>query len=543
MHLRPLALLVLGCAAPLAAQNINGQVTDLRNGSPLAGALITLEAAGSARLDSVRTAADGTWSLLLSGIASEDTPELPHTARLHGNYPNPFNPATTISFELPRDGTVRLAVFDALGRLVDERGAHLGAGVHRIAWQARGAAGIYFYTLHFGNQVLRGKMVQLDGGSGTGLGDFSGGGAEPAAAVARKSFGAASYRLIFDSFGYCADTLETALNGGEFIARTLESIHDHALVADLHNDILERMIGNTSYHLLDRHTWWQTDLPRMQEGGIDLQLMAVWVDPSEYPTHPFSAAMAMLDRLEREAALTAGGLRQVGSAGEIGSSASTVDYFIGVEGGHAIEEDLANLYTLYHRGMRMLTITWNNSTSWAASCEDANKYTVGLSDFGRRVIHACDSLGIVIDVAHTGPKTIEDILAITRNPIIDSHTGAYGLRAHKRNLTDAQIKAIAAGGGVIGVVFYPPFIAASGRPATIATVIAHIDYIVHLAGIDHVALGSDFDGVSDNLPSGLGSTADLPNLTLELLKHGYSRAEVEKILGGNVRRVWKTIHP
>jgi len=542
MSSRTLLVILLGLTAPLTAQTISGKITDRKDGTPLAKALVTLEPLESGTIDSVRTGADGTWSLLITSIEQNDVSHLPRQAQLHANYPNPFNPSTTISFSLPRSGTVRLEVYDALGRLVDARTASLDAGAHRIPWSARGAAGLYFYLLHFENQTLRGKMVQLDGGGGGGLGSFAAGGGEVQSAGEMAEIAKSGiYRLTFSSFGYCPDTLETGLSGSEYIPRTLEHIHDHTLVADLHNDILERMIGDASYHLVDRHSWWQTDLPRMREGGIDLQVLAVWVDPDAYPTHPFNVALDMFDRLESEVSLTAGGLQPVLRAEEIGAATQAIDYIIGVEGGHVIEDDLNKLYDLYHRGMRIFTFTWNNSTRWAASCDDLNKYTVGLSDFGRRVVRACDSLGILIDVAHAGPKTIEDILATTRNPIIDSHTGTAGLRAHKRNLSDDQIRAIAAGGGVIGVIFYPPFIAASGRPATIATVIAHIDYIVHLVGIDYVALGSDFDGVSDSLPAGLRSTADLSNLTVELLKHGYNRVEVEKILGGNFLRVCKQV--
>ncbi len=542
MSSRSLFYILFCLTAPLAAQSISGRITDRKDGAPLAHALVTLEPPGGSGLDSIRTGDDGSWSLLLSGMDQEEPAQLPRQAQLYANYPNPFNPSTTIGFSLPRSGMVHLRIYDALGRLADARGASLEAGVYRITWTARGAAGLYFYLLHFEDQILRGKMVQLDGSGRGGLGSFAAGtGAFDAEGSIGKIAQEGIYRLTFNCFGYCSDTLETGLSGSEYITRTLESIHDHALVADLHNDILERMIGDAAYHLIDRHTWWQTDLPRMREGSIDLQVLAVWVDPDAYPLHPFTAALTMFDRLESEVALTAGGLQPVYRAAEIGAAAPTINYVIGVEGGHAIEEDMANLYTLYHRGMRILTFTWNNSTRWAASCDDPNKYTVGLSEFGRRVVRACDSLGILIDVAHVGPKTIEDILATTRNPVIDSHAGAAGLRAHKRNLTDTQIRAIAAGGGVIGVIFYPPFIAASGRPATLATVIAHIDYIVRLVGVDYVALGSDFDGVSDSLPTGLRSTADLPALTLELLKHGYSRQEVEKILGGNFHRVCKQV--
>ena len=432
----------------------------------------------------------------------------------------------------------------------------LSVGIHHIDWQAKGAAGLYFYSICFDGLILRGKMIQLDAGSGRGLGAFSAGAigmdASRSASDWReneirlaKSSGGRDYRLIFTLFGYCPDTLGISLAGGEYLERQMGTIHSRALVIDLHNDILERMIEDPGYHLVTRHSYWQTDLPRLRDGGIDLQLFAVWVEPGLYSAAPFAAALRMLERLESEMALANGELRQVRSASEIGASpsAASVDFMIGVEGGHVIENDLNKLYELYHRGVRMLTITWNNSTDWAVSCDDANSSRIGLSDFGRQVIKACDSLGIVIDLSHVGAKTIQDILATSHNPVIASHSGAYALRAHKRNLTDAQIRAIAESGGVIGVIFYPPFIAPSGQSATIQTVIAHIDHIVKLAGIDHAALGSDFDGVGDFLPAGLKDTAAMPGLTLALLQHGYTQEAVEKILGRNILRVFNRVCP
>jgi membrane dipeptidase len=538
--------LMLCLAASLSAQAVGGRVADSYTGAPLSGALITLASLETGAIDSVKTGADGAWSFTLSGISGEAAHNQPVTAQLYANYPNPFNPATTILFTLPRRGVVRLTVYNTRGQLVDEANALLGAGSHRILWHSRGAAGLYLYTLHFEQQILHGKMIQLDAGSGDGLGLFTAGefpaGSREASTLNKKQSGE-SYEIVLSCFGYCADTLQVLLAGGEYYDRALESIHRRALVVDLHNDILERIINDASYHLKDRHTWWQTDLPRMKMGGIDLQLFAVWVDPSHYGAQPFNAAMNMIDRLESEVSLTGTGLQQVRHPEEINFAAASepVQFVIGVEGGHVIEDDLEKLYTLYHRGMRLLTITWNNSTNWATSCEDANKNSIGLSEFGRRVVRACDSLGIIIDVSHVGPKTVQDILATSRNPIVASHSGADALRSHRRNLTDEQIIAIARSGGVVGVIFYPAFIAAAGRPATISTVIAHIDHIVQLAGIDYVALGSDFDGVNDSLPTGLKQTSDLPNLTMELLKHGYTREEVEKILGRNFLRVFNTV--
>ena len=211
---------------------------------------------------------------------------------------------------------------------------------------------------------------------------------------------------------------------------------------------------------------------------------------------------------------------------------------IGVEGGHAIENNLDNLATLYEQGMRYMTITWNNSTSWAVSAQDSRSATVGLSEFGKSVIRMMDSLGVIIDISHTGIKTIQDILQVTTNPIVATHSGVRAIRNHYRNLYDSQIIDIANSGGVIGVVFYPPFLTTG--TAYIDNVIQHIDYIKNLVGIDYVAIGSDFDGI-EVTPVGLEDVTKFPALTLKLLEHGYSQEEVEKILGGNFMRVFEQV--
>lgn len=169
--------------------------------------------------------------------------------------------------------------------------------------------------------------------------------------------------------------------------------------------------------------------------------------------------------------------------------------------------------------MRYLTITWNNLTSRAIATANPQSATRGLSEFGRQVIRKMDSLEIIIDVSHTGIKTIEGILSTTTNPIIASHSSVRSLRNYYRNLTDQQIIKIAQRGGVIGVIFYPPFLT-STNTANIDTVIKQIDYIRNLVRIDHIALGSDFDGI-ESVVKGLENVSKFPNFTITLLKKGY----------------------
>jgi membrane dipeptidase len=311
-------------------------------------------------------------------------------------------------------------------------------------------------------------------------------------------------------------------------------------VIDLHNDVMEKVI--LGYQLGIRHTTEQSDLPRFHEGGMDAQMFAIWTDWTDSVAHPYYAyTLAMMDAFDSQVAQNSSQFGQARSSDEALQVAASgrLAGILAVEGGHAIENDLEKLKMFYARGARYFTITWNNSTSWAVSAQDARSATVGLSDFGRQVIRTMDSLGMIIDVSHTGIKTIWDILATTKNPIIASHSGVWALNHHYRNLNDAQIDSIAHRGGVIGVVFYPPFLS-SKSSATIDTVIKHIDYIKNRVGVDYVAIGSDFDGIG-TVPVGLEDVSKLPNLTAALLRRGYSIQDVRKILGENYLRVFKQV--
>jgi membrane dipeptidase len=257
---------------------------------------------------------------------------------------------------------------------------------------------------------------------------------------------------------------------------------------------------------------------------------------------------------------------------------------IGVEGGHMIEEDMSKFQTLYEKGMRYMTLTWNNSTSWASSAMDEtsvkSKYNTGsdpqqkgLSDFGKQVVRKMNELGIIVDLSHVGEQTFYDAMAIVNKPVLLSHSSVYAISPVFRNVKDEQIKAVAKNGGVVCINFFSSFISkefsekfttmrSPEHPINkdkslsdtdkkllidkelnavipgIAEVIDHIDHIVKLVGINHVGIGSDFDGISYP-PRGLEDVTTYPLLTEALLKRGYSKKEVKKILGKNVLRVMK----
>jgi membrane dipeptidase len=309
------------------------------------------------------------------------------------------------------------------------------------------------------------------------------------------------------------------------------------MVIDLHNDVMEKVV--TGYELGTKHNYEDSDIPRFREGGIDIQFFALWIEQTQ--PNPFQLTEEMITSFRGEMAKNSAFIAQAATPEEALriNSEGKIAGVLGAEGGHAIENNLEKLRELYRQGVRYLTITWNNSTSWATSALDPQSMTKGLSDFGRQVVWTLDSLGMIIDVSHVGPKTIEDILQVTRNPIIASHSGVKALRNHYRNLSDSQIVKIARSGGVVGVVFHSSFLSNSNR-ASVDTVIKHIDYITRLVGVDYVALGSDFDG-GIQPPIGLEDVSRYPAITDGLLNRGYSNKDIKKILGENFMRVFRRV--
>jgi len=534
-----LATIQLLCGnSVILAYSLSGYVSDRKTSASLAAAKITIINLDTGLRDSILTASDGSWIFQVpSGLKPEII--LPSAFRVFQNYPNPFNPATLIGFNIPTAGEVSVEIFNLRGEKVCSRRDWLTAGYHQIRWISQGSAGVYFYRIRYGSQQISNKMVQLDGGTAGGLSDFVT--EPPPGQLILNRLHPDRYELICSRFAYHPDTTIVEVMDDLRLDFQLQTIHEFATVVDLHNDILEKMLVDTSYHLKSLHTKNHTDIPRLQTGGVDVQFFSVWAEPVESNPTYYTNALRMLTIFQNECRANPATLQQAFNYSELISinSIGKIAGVIGVEGGHHIENDLTKLVQLYTLGMRYMTITWNNSTSWAVSAADeANGKPGGLTDFGRQVIRTLDSLGVVIDVSHVGIQTIHDILAVTNHPIIASHSGARSLYNHYRNLWDTEIRAIAASGGVIGIVFYPPFL--KGNSATINDVVNHINYIVNLVGIEHVALGSDFDGIG-KVVQGLEDTSKFPALTNALLTAGYNEAEVLKILGGNFLRVFQQI--
>ncbi len=365
-------------------------------------------------------------------------------------------------------------------------------------------------------------------------------------------------------------------------------IHYDAIVADTHNDVLLRAIEGEDITVeTDRG---HTDLMRLKKGGVDVQVFAVWVDPVAFAKNSFKRANQMIDTLYSIVGRNPDKIAIVTNSSELEKALSEGEIcaVIGVEGGHAIENSIEKLEQLYIRGVRYLGLTWNNSTDWASSAFDETtnpgKLKVkGLSEFGKKVIQKMDELGMLIDVSHLSEQAFWGVIKTTKKPVIASHSSVYSLCPHYRNLKDEQIKAIAKTGGVVFINFFPEYIDSTFaqkrkqieekykaqfdslrvlyehdqeayrrarrqlmkkaleelRPP-LDVLIDHIDYIAKLVGVDHVGLGSDFDGISIT-PLEMDDVSFLPNITRELLKRGYSIENVKKILGGNFLRVFKQV--
>jgi membrane dipeptidase len=315
-----------------------------------------------------------------------------------------------------------------------------------------------------------------------------------------------------------------------------KELHKKAVVVDMHNDLLSK---SKNYDWSVKHKENHTDIPRLLIGGIDVQFLAIWVSPKVKNPYQKGLEQAQIfkERVEenKETSGQATNYTEIMSLQKKGKMA----FVLCVEGGNVIQNSIKRLEEFYNLGARYMTITWNKSFDWAVAAKDPNSKTKGLSALGKKIIQTMDSLGMIIDVSHTGVKTIDDILKITKNPIIASHSGSYKVRPHYRNLTDEQIMAVAKNGGVIGINFCPPFLT-DKKQASIKDVIDHIDYIVKLAGIDHVGLGSDFDGI-ESTPIGLEDCSKYTAITKALLDRGYSEKDIKKILGENFLRIIKKV--
>ena len=317
-----------------------------------------------------------------------------------------------------------------------------------------------------------------------------------------------------------------------------KTVHQSAIVVDLHNDYLEERVHHPEHRLFSNPKH-HTDLARLKEGGVNVQFFVIWTRPDEHDDH-VARAMELIDMLESDVAECGGEIAFCRNYQEVVTTVNQhkIAAVLCLEGGQLVGNKIDNIDRFYERGMRYLTLAWNYGTDWCGGAKDDD--AKGLAPFGKEVIDRLNKLGVMVDVSHVNKKSLQDILAYTDKTVIATHSGACAVNPHNRNLSDEHIKEIARRGGIIGSVFYPCFLNNTDQ-ATITDVIAHINYIRNLTGgVDAIALGSDFDGI-DLTPVGLEDVSKFPNLTKALLAEGYTVDEITKILGANALRVFKNI--
>jgi membrane dipeptidase len=377
------------------------------------------------------------------------------------------------------------------------------------------------------------------------------------------------------------------------VSAQARAIHESAIVIDTHADTPQRFldegfdIGST-----DPNDIGHMSLEKARRGNLGAEFFSIWVDPETNQGHFAQHTFDLIDSVYEQAARHPDRMMMAFSVADIERAhrEHKLAALMGIEGGHSIENDMHLLRDYYRLGVRYMTLSWSNTNEWADSSGDINDTKVqhhnGLTDFGKQVVLEMNRLGMMVDISHVADKTFFDTIATTKAPVIASHSSARALVNHPRDMTDDMLRAVAKNGGVVDVNFFSGFVdenyrkameeqskdqavaiqkyvdslKAQGKPINyieidrmgrewmakiprppLKSLIDHLDHIAKVAGVDHVGLGSDFDGVSGATPEGIDSAADLPKITQGLLDRGYSADDIKKILGGNLLRVFRQI--
>ncbi len=399
------------------------------------------------------------------------------------------------------------------------------------------------------------------------------------------------------SFSACV-VLASALvfaqgNDSAGISERARAIHDSAIVVDTHADTPQRFLDeNFDIGSTDAKDIGHISLDKARAGNLGAEFFSIWVDPETNQGHFAQHTLDLIDSVYEQAARHPDRMMMAFSVEDIerAHKQKKLAALMGIEGGHSIENDIHLLRDFYRLGVRYMTLSWSNTNEWADSSGDIDDPKIqhhhGLTDFGKQVVLEMNRLGMIVDISHVADKTFWDAIATTKAPVIASHSSARALTKAPRNMTDDMLRAVAKNGGVVAVNFYSDFVdedyrkaneaiskqakeaekaylekhKADGKVVTyieidrierewaakiprppLKSLIDHIDYIAKVAGVDHVGLGSDFDGVAGATPQGMDSAADLPKITQALLDRGYSAGDIHKILGGNTLRVFKEV--
>lgn len=370
-------------------------------------------------------------------------------------------------------------------------------------------------------------------------------------------------------------------------AQAYQKIHRKAVVTDTHNDVISSVTMKGMSIETDLTGKTHSDIARFKKGGIDVQVFSIFCNGDFGKDTAFKYANAEMDSLRAIVSRNPGKMMLVTNPLQLDDAVKQhkLACMMGVEGGHMIEDRMDYLDSLFQKGARYMTLTWNNSTSWASSAADESKNNLpfghkGLTAFGKEIVQHMNTLGMMVDISHVGEQTFWDVINTTTKPVIASHSSAWSLCPVPRNMKDEQIIAVGKNGGVVNINFYSGFLdssymrrkemflnthaterdslqqlkwayydietwlskkyaaAANELRPPLSLLIDHIDHVVKLAGVDHVGLGSDFDGI-ESAPRELNDVSDMPLITRALLERGYSKKDIKKILGGNFIRVFR----
>ena len=383
--------------------------------------------------------------------------------------------------------------------------------------------------------------------------------------------------------GSVADPASAADPG---ISSQAARIHMNAIVVDGHADTPQRLLFDSGFNIGARHGDGGVDVPRMREGGLDAQFFSIWVPSTITGPPAVKRALLLIDEVREAVRMHPRDLVLVTTASEIRRAAADrkIAALMGMEGGHIIDDDLGLLRSVAALGVRYLTLTHFMNNTWADASTDKPAHD-GLTDFGRDVVRELNRLGMMVDVSHVSDKTFYDAIGVTRAPVIASHSSCRTISNHPRNMTDDMLRALAKNGGVIMINYAVGFLSEEYRQAVAAErgdivtqitatekkcggdeacatlssdrvdhelmalgkrprvgwekIVEHIDHAAKVAGIEHVGLGSDFDGAT--MPIGMEDASRLPRITEALLEKGYSEQDVVKILGGNILRVMERV--
>jgi membrane dipeptidase len=384
--------------------------------------------------------------------------------------------------------------------------------------------------------------------------------------------------------------LLSAFSQAQTVSPQARAIHDSAIVVDTHADTPQRFldegydIGSTN-----PNDYGHISLDKAKAGNLGAEFFSIWVDPATNMGHFARHTLDLIDSVYEQAARHPDRMMMAFSVADIERAhrEHKLAALMGIEGGHSLENDIHLLRDYYRLGVRYMTLSWSNTNEFADSSGDIDNSTVphhnGLTEGGKQIVLEMNRLGMLVDISHVSDKTFWDAIAVTKSPVIASHSSARALTNHPRNMTDDMLRAVAKNGGVVQVNFYSAFVDETYRKAEdaqkkekdaavkayieklksegktptyldtdrierewaakiprppLSSLIDHIDHVAKVAGIDHVGLGSDFDGVMGATPQGMDSAADLPKITQGLLDRGYSADDIRKVLGGNLLRVF-----